>query len=87
MPKTSGFPLFIKAVAGGGRKGIRIAHNIEEFQKLFAAARAEAEASFGNAAVYLEKMIRNPRHVEIQIVGDKHGNYVHLGERDCTHLS
>ncbi len=79
-----GFPVFIKAVAGGGGKGIRIAHNEEEFSKLFAAARAEAEVSFGNPEVYLEKMIQNPRHIEVQIVGDKFGNYVHLGERDCT---
>ncbi len=79
-----GYPVFIKAVAGGGGKGIRIAHNAEEFAKLFVAARAEAEASFGNPEVYLEKMILNPRHIEVQIVGDKHGNYAHLGERDCT---
>ncbi|MCE2982778.1 MAG: acetyl-CoA carboxylase biotin carboxylase subunit, partial [Parachlamydia sp.] len=79
-----GFPLFIKAVAGGGGKGIRIAHNEEEFTKHFAAARAEAEASFGNPGVYLEKMIMNPRHIEVQILGDKFGHYVYLGERDCT---
>lgn len=82
--KKVGFPVFIKAVAGGGGKGIRIAHNEEEFEKLFVAARAEAEAAFGNADVYLEKMIMKPRHIEVQILGDKHGNYVHLGERDCT---
>lgn len=82
--KKFGYPIFIKAVAGGGGKGIRIAHNDEEFSKLFAAARAEAEASFGNPDVYLEKMILNPRHIEVQVVGDKHGHYVHLGERDCT---
>lgn len=78
------FPVFIKAVAGGGGKGIRIAHNEEEFTKQFAAARAEAEVSFGNPDVYLEKMILNPRHIEVQVLGDKHGNYIHLGERDCT---
>lgn len=82
--KRLGFPIFIKAVAGGGGKGIRIAHNEEEFSKFFPAARAEAEASFGNPEVYLEKMIMNPRHIEVQILGDKHGNYIHLGERDCT---
>lgn len=82
--KKMGFPIFIKAVAGGGGKGIRIAHNEEEFVKLFAAARAEAEANFGNPDVYLEKMIMNPRHIEVQVLGDKHGNYIHLGERDCT---
>lgn len=82
--KKIGFPVFIKAVAGGGGKGIRIAHAEEDFKKLFVAARAEAEASFGNPEVYLEKMIHNPRHVEIQVIGDKHGNYAYLGERDCT---
>lgn len=82
--KRLGYPIFIKAVAGGGGKGIRIAHNEEEFTKQFAAARTEAEASFGNPDVYLEKMIMNPRHIEVQVLGDKHGNYIHLGERDCT---
>lgn len=82
--KKLGYPIFIKAVAGGGGKGIRIAQNESEFTKLFLAARAEAEASFGNPEVYLEKMIMNPRHIEVQVLGDKHGNYIHLGERDCT---
>lgn len=79
-----GFPIFIKAVAGGGGKGIRIAQNEEEFPKQFLAARTEAQAGFNNPDVYLEKMIVNPRHIEMQIMGDKHGNYVYLGERDCT---
>lgn len=82
--KKVGFPVFIKAVAGGGGKGIRIANDEEEFTKQFAAARAEAEVSFGNPDVYLEKMIMNPRHIEVQVLGDKYGNYIHLGERDCT---
>lgn len=82
--KKVGYPVFIKAVAGGGGKGIRIAHNEEEFEKFFIAARTEAEAAFGNPNVYLEKMIMKPRHIEVQVLGDKHGNYVHLGERDCT---
>lgn len=82
--KKLGYPIFIKAVAGGGGRGIRIANSEEEFSKQFAAARAEAEVAFGNPEVYLEKMILNPRHIEIQVVGDKHGNYIHLGERDCT---
>lgn len=82
--KKIGYPVFIKAVAGGGGKGIRIAYNESEFGKFFVAARTEAEMSFGNPSVYLEKMIMNPRHIEVQIIGDKHGNYVHLGERDCT---
>lgn len=82
--KKVGYPVFIKAVAGGGGKGIRIAYSEEEFSKQFVAARAEAEVSFGNPDVYLEKMIVNPRHIEVQILGDKSGNYIHLGERDCT---
>lgn len=82
--KKIGYPIFIKAVAGGGGKGIRIAHSEEEFAKMLPAARAEAEVSFGNPDVYLEKMIMNPRHVEVQVLGDKHGNYIYLGERDCS---
>ena len=82
--KRIGFPVFIKASAGGGGKGIRIAYDPDEFIRLFAAARAEAEASFNNPDVYLEKMIVNPRHIEVQILADKHGNVIHLGERDCS---
>lgn len=84
IAKDLGYPIFIKAVAGGGGKGIRIAYSEEEFPRLFLAARTEAEASFSNPDVYIEKMVVNPRHVEFQIVGDTFGNYVHLGERDCT---
>lgn len=82
--KKIGFPVFIKAVAGGGGKGIRIAHHEAEFLSLFAGAQQEAQAAFSNPDVYLEKMIVNPRHIEVQVLGDKHGNYVYLGERDCT---
>ncbi len=82
--KKFGFPIFIKASAGGGGKGIRIAQDEKDFVRQFAAARAEAEASFGNPDVYLEKMIVNPRHIEVQVMGDQHGNHVHLYERDCT---
>ncbi|HEV3269147.1 MAG TPA: acetyl-CoA carboxylase biotin carboxylase subunit [Candidatus Rhabdochlamydia sp.] len=82
--KQIGFPIFIKASAGGGGKGIRIAHTVEEFVRQFTAAKTEAETIFNNADVYLEKMIVNPRHIEIQVLGDKYGNYIHLGERDCT---
>lgn len=84
LAKKMGFPIFIKAVAGGGGKGIRIAYNAEEFARHFAAARSEAEVSFNNPDVYLESMIVNPRHIEVQILGDKYGNYIHLGERDCS---
>lgn len=82
--KRLGYPIFIKASAGGGGKGIRIAYDQDEFVRQFTAARTEAEVSFGNPDVYLEKMIVNPRHIEVQIIGDKHGNYLHLGERDCS---
>jgi acetyl-CoA carboxylase biotin carboxylase subunit len=79
-----GYPVFIKATMGGGGKGIRIGYDKEDFIRKFAQARAEAQASFNCPDVYLEKMIVNPRHVEFQILGDQYGNYVHLGERDCT---
>ncbi len=79
-----GYPVVIKAVSGGGGRGIRVADSEEELARQLATARAEAEVSFGNSDVYLEKMIRNPRHVEVQIIGDKYGNFIHLGERDCT---
>ena len=79
-----GFPIFIKASAGGGGKGIRIAYDEEDFAKKFIQAKAEAEAAFGNGDLYLEKMIQNPRHIEIQILADRYGHCVHLGERDCT---
>lgn len=82
--KKIGFPVFIKATAGGGGRGIRVAHEAEEFERHFNMARAEAEACFGNPDVYLEKMIVNPRHIEVQVLADQHGNYVHLNERDCT---
>ena len=82
--KKFGFPIFIKAVAGGGGKGIRIAYSEDDFIKKFLAARTEAEVSFNNPDIYLEKMIVNPRHVEVQVMGDKHRNYIYLGERDCT---
>lgn len=82
--KKIGFPVFIKATAGGGGKGIRIAYDTDDFSRKFSSARAEAEVNFGNPDVYLEKMIVNPRHIEVQVLADKHGNYIHLGERDCT---
>jgi acetyl-CoA carboxylase biotin carboxylase subunit len=82
--KKIGYPVFIKAVAGGGGKGIRIAHHEGEFLSLFSSAQQEAQVSFNNPDVYLEKMIVDPRHIEVQVLGDKHGHYVYLGERDCT---
>lgn len=79
-----GFPVLIKATAGGGGKGMRVASNDLAFKTAFSQARAEAESAFGNANVYLEKYVERPRHVEVQIVADHHGNVVHLWERDCS---
>jgi len=79
-----GFPVIIKATAGGGGKGMRIAHDEEALGQLFSLAQNEALAAFGNGDVYLEKYLERPRHVEIQIMGDAHGRVVHLGERDCS---
>ncbi len=79
-----GYPVIIKATAGGGGKGLRVARDVEELRSGYQMARAEAGASFGNDGVYVEKFLQNPRHVEVQILGDKHGNVVHLGERDCS---
>jgi len=79
-----GYPVMIKATAGGGGKGMRIARNDDEFAVNFEAAQNEADAAFGNPDCYVEKYVENPRHIEIQIVGDKFGNVVHLGERDCS---
>lgn len=79
-----GYPVIIKATAGGGGKGMRVANNEEELVYSLHQARKEAEAAFGNAGVYIEKYLEEPRHVEIQIMGDRHGNVVYLGERDCS---
>jgi acetyl-CoA carboxylase biotin carboxylase subunit len=79
-----GYPVIIKATAGGGGKGMRVARTHEEFLKNYVTARTEAGAGFGNDAVYVEKFLENPRHIEIQVLGDKHGNVIHLGERDCS---
>ncbi|MCB2204356.1 acetyl-CoA carboxylase biotin carboxylase subunit [bacterium] len=77
-------PVIIKASAGGGGKGMRIVRDKEEFDRQFRMAKAEAESSFNNGDLYIEKYIERPRHVEVQILGDQHGNVVHLGERDCS---
>jgi acetyl-CoA carboxylase biotin carboxylase subunit len=79
-----GFPVIIKATAGGGGKGMRIARTAEEFPQLFSLAQNEALSAFGNGAVYVEKFLERPRHVEIQVMGDQHGGVVHFGERDCS---
>ena len=82
--KRIGFPLLIKASAGGGGKGMREVHTLEQFLEHLAGARREAQASFGDETVFLEKLIMQPRHVEIQVLGDNYGNLIHLGERDCS---
>lgn len=79
-----GFPVMIKATAGGGGRGMRLANEPGEFVKLLQQAKSEAGAAFGNDGVYLEKYIKNPRHIEFQILADKHGNCIHFGERDCS---
>ncbi len=79
-----GYPVMIKAIAGGGGRGMRVAHNDVSLIKGYHTARTEAEKCFGNSAVYIEKFIENPHHIEFQILGDNKGNIIHLGERDCS---
>jgi acetyl-CoA carboxylase biotin carboxylase subunit len=82
--KRIGYPVMIKAVAGGGGRGMRVAHNDISLIKGYHTARAEAEKAFGNSGVYIEKFIESPHHIEFQILGDNRGNIIHLGERDCS---
>ncbi|CAM3311779.1 MULTISPECIES: acetyl-CoA carboxylase biotin carboxylase subunit [Paenibacillus] len=84
LARDIGYPVIIKATAGGGGKGIRIAEDEEALIKQITTAQQEAQKAFGNAGVYLEKYLTGMKHVEIQIIADKHGNAVHLGERDCS---
>lgn len=84
VARKIGFPVMVKAVAGGGGRGMRVAHNEVTLVKGFHSARTEAEKAFGNAAVYLEKFVQNPHHIEFQLIADSKGNAVHLGERDCS---
>ncbi len=84
VARKIGYPVIIKAVAGGGGRGMRIAHNDVSFAKEYHVARGEAEKAFGNGAVYIEKYIDKPRHIEFQILADSHGHTLHLGERDCS---
>jgi acetyl-CoA carboxylase, biotin carboxylase subunit len=79
-----GYPVMIKATAGGGGRGMRLVQEETELSKLFLAAQGEAEAAFGNSGVYLEKFVNRPRHIEFQILADSYGNVIHLGERDCS---
>ncbi|MCC6544459.1 MAG: acetyl-CoA carboxylase biotin carboxylase subunit [Nitrospirae bacterium] len=82
--KEIGFPVIIKAVAGGGGRGMRVVHKEQELVNTFLMARAEAKASFGSDDVYIEKFFNNPKHIEVQVLGDSSGNAIHLGERDCS---
>jgi acetyl-CoA carboxylase biotin carboxylase subunit len=84
VAKKIGYPVMIKAIAGGGGRGMRIAHNDISLVKGYYTARTEAEKCFGNSGVYIEKFIENPHHIEIQILGDNKGKIIHLGERDCS---
>ncbi|MCA3650120.1 MAG: ATP-grasp domain-containing protein, partial [Methylobacterium sp.] len=79
-----GYPVMLKASAGGGGKGMRIAWNADEVKEGFERSRSEAKSSFGDDRMFVEKFIVNPRHIEIQVLGDKHGNVIHLGERECS---
>ncbi len=84
IARRIGYPVMIKATAGGGGRGMRLVRDETELEKLFLAAQGEAEAAFGNAGVYLEKFIEKPRHIEFQILADSYGNVIHLGERECS---
>ena len=84
VTKDIGFPVIVKAAAGGGGKGMQIAFSETELSNTIQLAQSEAEAAFGSGEVYIERYLANPRHIEIQIVGDKFGNVLHLGERDCS---
>ena len=84
LARDMGFPVLVKAASGGGGRGMKIAHSENELAEAFTTARSEAKAAFGDDAVYIEKYLEKPRHIEIQVACDSHGNAVHLGERDCS---
>jgi len=84
ISKEIGYPVIVKATAGGGGKGMRIARDEKDLVNAFTTARHEAERAFGNAGVYIEKYVESARHIEVQILADEHGNVIHLGERDCS---
>jgi acetyl-CoA carboxylase biotin carboxylase subunit len=82
--RKTGFPVIIKAASGGGGRGMKVVRSEDQFKEQYQTARSEAKANFGDDTVYIEKYLEKPRHIEIQIFGDKHGNGIHLGERDCS---
>ena len=84
LAESMGYPVMIKATAGGGGRGMRLVPSADQLDNLFKAAQGEAEAAFGNPGLYMEKFIDRPRHVEVQVLADRHGNVVHVGERDCS---
>ena len=84
LAEQMGYPVMIKATAGGGGRGMRLVPSADQLANLYKAAQGEAEAAFGNPGLYMEKFIDRPRHVEVQVLADRHGNVVHLGERDCS---
>src|SRR5205823_3703765 len=84
LAEEIGYPLAIKAASGGGGKGLKVARAPDEVERAFSSAQREAEAYFADSTVYVERFLEDPRHVEVQVLADAHGNVVHLGERDCT---
>lgn len=84
IAKESGYPVLFKAASGGGGKGMKVAHSESEIENAYKMAKAEAKANFGDDCVYMERYLSHPRHIEIQVLADAHGNVVHLGERDCS---
>jgi acetyl-CoA carboxylase biotin carboxylase subunit len=84
IAKTVGYPVILKAAAGGGGRGMRIVEKESQLEKMFRLCTNEAEKAFNDGSVFIEKYVRNPRHIEFQVFGDKHGNYIHLGERECS---
>src|SRR5690606_40590281 len=84
LARAVGYPVIIKAAGGGGGRGMRVVHTEAALLNAVTTTRAEAQAAFSNPVVYMEKFLENPRHVEIQVLADQHGNAVYLGERDCS---